>query len=887
MPASANATTVVDVNVVGVWADFLAMEASARGARDTAWDALNPVDPINTMQSAFDGYQSLLNTAFENAQATLRGTITEVQEWCQDLFNLFQDALTGGGIYGPGATVANGLTLADQMNNAMDGGLGIGGAQDQTVRGGSDTNVFYISMKTSDIRSSNGFEFNSGSNVFVDDVTLTADGYSKATVSLRFVDKEDTVPAVVGLGNKGPVDRNLFGARGKAVSSVGGITVFCGSLVTTSEDLESDGASFIYLDDKYFLEGVHVRGTFHFLPDDSKENAKAEKAGNQGGITGAVYYNHAGQAIFNPNGRPNCIDTPGGPLFAIYPDFGLEIGEPISIITSRTKVRYWTLGDIFEYLRLTCYGDTAKPYTNFLASYLTLSTDRVIWPEGLGSSIKADPTITGGDRAAVAGVKDNDTTKAELYKISDLDLSGQDLHTVLRTLASSAGGYGLFMYPQPTGRSAISLVPTRYTPGKKNSTDRGIVRQTGTWGKNNTPKLARGSIESDVGAAFSSVAVDGDTVWLELRFTYDPSDLDPTHTNLLKGWAPDDETILIQYIKNPNQTPNYPKSVQAYMDAVNINPEVFSAFAPDANFDWYKGTKYEKFPRLPTPPQVLSHLLTYYMETGHGSLKRRFPLPVQVEIKEKLPSGLFGAWRVAEANNGFEVDEQGTLYFPGLRDLSLGGENRGTWVGKITDPDGTNNSDHMMRTRPIRMTLAIGLNIRLTAAMGFNLGEYLQTVQDVNKNTLTGDPNGDAQFFVDRFQRQYLADVGDGFREYLRKDAYPIPQSVNSTQAFNGIQVDTHALGTEGRKDHCTLGDELLKDEIPMIRTFAKRRFPAVGRVQRTCHLVFENFMFMLPGVKVARITTEGTKSGEKKLNSVVHKWHASFNEQICEIDLG
>lgn len=866
MPAGANVSTVVGVAVNTTYATLTAAEAAARATRDAAWDALSPLDPISSMQAAFTTYQNTFATAMRNAQSTLGTAIAQTQSFFQAAFDAFNTALSGGG------TVADGLTQAGRMDRALDGAMNNGGQVQQVVEQGTETAVFMMSVQLADIQSANGFEFNGAQLTFADEVVLQHEGASYALASIKYVDRFESVPAVAGLGNEGPLKNLQYGARARVMADFGkGIPVMCGTLVGIAEDLDADGATLRIIDDKYHLEGVHIRGGFVYVPGEDDEE-------------GQVYFDHAHECEFNPNGRPNCIDSPEGPLFAPVPDFNLVAGLPISNETSMERARYWTRADVAQYLRFACFSDFCKTYVSSLPSYMTLSADRVYWPGGAGSALLSDGVITDNDRAAVAGIKDGDVVRGAEAIMPGRSYKGWDLHSALKDLASTAGAYALYMAPRTDGRSAIVFVPTRYRPQFDSAAKRAVIRQVGTsWGSENKPKVAHGSIQGDASQSFSSAAVDGDIVWLEMRFEYDPDDAD---SGLQASWSAEELQAVRDYIADTQGVISYDKTRQAYEDAVGFFPHVLCGFQINTDLEWQANTKYSNHPRVPTPPRVLSHLLTYWREVGTGSRKRRIPLPVLVEVKiDSDGDGDFDTWRVAQKGDGFEMDEQGIIYFPGLRDLALTSQDLGLWVGTYTDPNGDLDSLNQMRPRPIRITIPIALNTRINAAAALNLGEWLQAVTDVNKTVVTADPNGDGAEFVDRFQRQYYVDVGDGYREYLRKDAYPIPQSVPNNVKFTALgELSNYLLGSTGRDDKCTLGNELLSERAEIL-THAKARLADKGRIQRTSHLVFECFNMLTPGTTISTLKTQGSRSATKKLNGIVSRWRASYKEQICEID--
>jgi len=924
------------INVSSFYGTYKVTEQTAQSTRDVAWAAINPGDPAGSGQAAWDSYTGSLQTAFNTMQVALGASINVVQEFFQGAFDDFQTILSGGGLMSDVTAAGDKLTTA--MNSSLDDG---GKVANEILAGSEETALIMNVTLGKGTTGTDTFGFDDNPATYADEVVLQIEDRSFANATIPFAIKtvgEEGVPSVAAIGTrKGPARDYAGGTRAKVdLAAAKKIPLLVGELTRDSHQLESDGYTFTIQDDRYLLSGVHIVGTFHFDPANPKN----------------LFYKHRGKAIFNENGKANCLDSPLGPVFAPFPDFGIEQGTDVrTSITSddsgniqatsgtneedeesQSVARYWRIDDIINYLRTTLFErDSVGASLTKFPMYNFLSASKVVWPGGLGSSLLVDGVITSDDAAAIAGIRDGDREGGTKAKIVHLDLTSMDLETAFKKIAESAGAYGIYMKALKDGKSQITFRPTRYRRmHNRDGNQKHIIRQSVTKPAKNKPTVMHGSIDRDFENAFGSVWVLGDIVFCDVKIVFDPTtggvfsedEVEWDKQNFRPAFTPGMMNMFREYIADDdnNLPTGVAKSSQAFHDATNILPFVFNAFRinkdtadavdPDVG-NFLKNTKYEGWPDLLAPPPILDHLVTWSVEQGKGSLRRILPLQIPVEIRKftGVVSGgdddgkaTFGDWITIGKLDGLEIDDQGTLYLPGLREAALSGLDKGTWVGKVGDPKGDPTAVNRLTARPIRMTVAVAYDHRLNTCQSLpSASRNLHGGDDSLDLLQVSDPNGENFSFDREFSRQYVADTGDSYREYLRL-ADPIPDTVLLTkleskaettddngEVVPAISTDPHQLllgkqigprtGVDGIK-------EVLSD-LPFARIHAQRRLAAVGRPWRTGNLQFPHFVVWEPGVVIDRLkTTGGVNSGVHRIEAILSKIRLGYQDQVTEMDL-
>jgi hypothetical protein len=881
---------------------FKTAQATARSTLDAALAGLSPSDPASDAQSDFDAYQASVDTALTaiySSHSSMHATADSMNVMLKDAYIDVQASIDGG------ATVGDLTDTLDEFGDSLDGMLD-GGEFDSAFGYSSEDDITVPIIAIGNTPSVDedgnqlldddgnplGLSLQVNSAAFIKRLELSVDEPSQCIITVPFADeKEDTVPAVAGL-NDVP-GRDEFNAGTRVLVSIGSgddaIPVYVGNSVKQADDLQPDGTTIVCLDDKWRMQGVHVVGSFHWEPTLQE-----------------IQYRERGPCEFNPNGRPNCIDTPFGPMFTTYPDYGNEVGTNPSTLESTTKARLWRMADCLSYLRFACYGQDVLDYTGSFPWYVTLSDEYVSWPESLGTAIAIDSVSTGDDeKSTVNGVKDFDREQGDKGKIISLSIEGFDLEAAFLRILSSAGAYGLYMRAGMDGRSIMSIIPTRFRTMFVTPNDTQVaVRYKGTAPVTNYPRLKRGTIIYDATNSYTSVVVNADVVLYETTISFDPSDMDDRGTWLDETMQPADTNLEVlgfrDYVANH---PTYPGTTQAFQDAVSMFEKTFCGFQVNQDIDFQTGTLYDGFPRVNAPNPILNHLLSWQTEVGEGSMKRRLPMPVCVEIKvDDDGDGVPDTWHFVGRADGLEVDNQGVFYLTALRDAALQGQDKGTWVGQITDAQGTSDPDNKLNYRPIRMTVAMMLDHRLNKCVAFSTSELsiadqlTNPVGPVQPNDPTGmvviaDPNEDKGSFAQRLRRQMLIDVDQSYRQYMRKDSSVIPESV-STLSLDGVgDPIEYLLGARGTEDADGSDDShpLLLDEADFAQIHAQRRFAAVGRIARSASLCFDDFVFWEPGTVIEVLETRDEDDeviDTVRVDGIVTKLTFDVEEQESEMDL-
>ena len=278
-----------------------------------------------------------------------------------------------------------------------------------------------------------------------------------------------------------------------------------------------------------------------------------------------------------------------------------------------------------------------------------------------------------------------------------------------------------------------------------------------------------GQIEEDGANVYTSVAVCGDAVRLERRVGFNAAG---TGTGLEKAWSDLDEDAFRDFIANH---PDDPNSEAAFRQACWKFPRVFAAYQIPSDFDWLAGTKYESGGRVGAPPPMLPHLLSGFVEeAANGEKGRRFPHPISIELENDDEE-----YRVQTMLDGLDVDEDGTIWLAALREAGLTNPEGGTWLGEISDTE-------TLEARGVRMTVAFEIAQRVTAAAGIG-----------GASGEASDPERTAGAWPVICAAVLGADTAGAYREHLRKNSWPLPQSVN---------------GASAAEDRAGAGSELVSD---------------------------------------------------------------------------
>ncbi|MCZ7646936.1 MAG: hypothetical protein M5U26_16880 [Planctomycetota bacterium] len=646
---------------------------------------------------------------------------------------------------------------------------------------------------------------------------------SHALVELPLGAWSERAPRVAA-AEGGPLAGVKLGTRAKAhvLSGKRAYTLLVGSVAAIQHDLGADAATLTVLDDRWLLEGVPVAG--QFIRDPARE---------------LTLYRERGPCRFNPDGRPNCLDTAAGPLFAPYPGYGRADGDAEPAPGAATAAaRPWRHADIAEYLAATLASEAYAAETAAFPHFARADASRVLVPAGLGLALLGDAEHEPEDARGAGGFTAADREGAG--RAPDLTLEGLDLLAALNRVVESAGAYALWCAPlEDSWRSVLRIVPARHLDGAGGTA---LARPAGgALGAHGGALGARaGTLEEDGTELYTRVVVAGDAAELERRLAFEPEG----GGGLAAAWSAEDEEAFRAYVRDH---PEHPGSAEAFLEAAWRYPRVFAAYHVDAEFDWLEGTKYAGFPRATPHPPILPRLLSEFTEEIEGQIRRVFPAATTVELADDE-----GEFRARTQLDGLEVDDDGTLWLPGLREAGLSDPQSGTWKGDLADA-GT------LEARALRVTLALRLDARLTAALGLHgSGEGAGA-----------DPNAEAGALAEGLARTYRVDAEGAYREHLRRESWPVPESVE---------------GAEAAPDRAAEGAELRGDGA-RARAHAQRRLAEVARARRSGRLIFPAPALWTPGTAIEELVNAGG-TGRYPVRGVVARVRHSYARQETEVEL-
>lgn len=439
---------------------------------------------------------------------------------------------------------------------------------------------------------------------------------------------------------------------------------------------------------------------------------------------------------------------------------------------------------------------------------------------------------------------------------------------------------------QTVGVTKLMFVPTFRNPRSDDYARSLTVADDAT----NPPPFSvhTGVLRRDGRSWFNEVIVNAAPIMLETRVNFDPannatySGAEPESNALLPAWvrqwntntaaATDNQTEgdeygFLEYIATGGGYPDQAGSPEAFRQARIKYPTVFCAYYLNPQFDYRVGTPYADYMKTLKSPPPLGWLLTaiseVFYEQGnntYGTQYRRFPYKVLAEVMKDDPSILWkdaGTDDISAATtlDGFNVDNVGNIWLEGLCESSLNNvpPYLGSYFGVLFLP-------RLIRPRPIRMTLAFPMDWKLVehVASVSKATDYAvnQLTQDASGNWTTSASYADSSaFYADAartIKRQYLADVGGAYREYLRRNSWAVPEVVPTSLTDDFLPDAVGPL--DGQKLFC---------EREAAKIHAKRRHANVSRVNYTGTVALDGIVHIYPGDGVNYLRNA---SGTKKL---------------------
>jgi hypothetical protein len=208
---------------------------------------------------------------------------------------------------------------------------------------------------------------------------------------------------------------------------------------------------------------------------------------------------------------------------------------------------------------------------------------------------------------------------------------------------------------------------------------------------------------------------------------------------------------------------------------------------------------------------------------------------------------------------GVEVLDDGTIRLSGPRAQAL-------TYDKTINPS-TNKLD-ALKARKIRFTAAVPLDHAVR--FGYKLSTDPSSLP-TGTNVETDIENVSPQFL-----RQYQFKAGQNAKKYLRKDSYPVPQSVVNDTG-NPTEQAEDKLGSSGGKGNA------LRDDSEFLMNQAQRRLQDVGRLSGKKSIFLAGLVLhWAPGDMIDNISGEKFKRVVSEV--ILHTGNETqVTELVCE----
>jgi hypothetical protein len=468
---------------------------------------------------------------------------------------------------------------------------------------------------------------------------------SEAVVLIRNVNGPDDVPAAVTLDDSGELaPQNLPGGARVRISA-DGQTLFVGSLARRDELGAAGALRLTFLDDRFLLNRLPVRGA---LVHDANDPAHPVK------------FAPALRCRFNPGGLGNCVEASLAgapwpvPLFLPGPDEAARMeagaGEP-TFWTPERALRYcWFLLAAFQ-------------FPEVCADVPRLDPRRILWPP---ESLQFD-------------------TGLMQCKLPDLDVQGRPASAVLEEICAIAGSIG-WRLRYEGGQSQLAFCSRlRPQPDAPNAEPEqaGLSLPLQRAGAASDCKTVYDfQARTDYSVLAAAVVLDGAPYEIEAEFKYESADDD----TLEPAWSPEDEDAFTDIIigdgayavvdGSPMDGTGgrplvYCLSREALSLARQRHPLPFHAFrlkstgpGMETVLKGHAGLLaafFEQALRLSRP--ILPHQLQ--RADGSSSQSPALPFPVRIQVSRE---GGAGPYHQVLAPAGLRVTDDGLIWLDGLTD---------------------------------------------------------------------------------------------------------------------------------------------------------------------------------------------------------------------------
>lgn len=596
-----------------------------------------------------------------------------------------------------------------------------------------------------------------------------------------------------------------------------GQVVFNGIVQHPESNLDLQGLQITAYDMRFDLREVRVVGRWIY-------NVSADETNFQMGWG----------AGFNPGGRPNCIFNPSQePLFAPYPDYGLEDDEapPDPSEEHNSKACYWTLKNMLKYLRKR-HGPDADAVGQWPA--IPAADGRLIWPENLGVELDEE-LVANFDNA----VGQNNNSLGGSRKGRDLAADGVSLLDLLSDIFWTAGGWTLGIEYKDDFQSVLKVWPTTY--GGK-----GITIPFKAGGAPGGEAIVTGGTFFEDGEDLATCVMGaGALVFIE-------SLLSSASNKILWSHSSDRFHLWKKLIYELGNDPD------AFAEACRRVPEAACTVKLEPNNNFMTGTLFENFPRAKLSRPVWPRQLSM-MTTGAGANDfAGMTYPIYTEINT-------GSWIAGPVFDGLEIFDTGIIHMPIVRELEADVRSWRWTTGTEwthTTENGVEVADITMRD--IRMNLAIPCDHRVSFAAFLPSDPF--PVNDGSMEAIADSP--DVSRIAPAYARRKYIDLRDLYDLWLRIGSYPMLQSVDSSNA-SGAAPAPDKTGLSGADPSYS---NAVRSDWEYLKAYVKKRLKDEGRLVKGGELRIGGWLCTsyAPGQSVKALKPVGGGSGEFPARCVI-----------------
>lgn len=536
--------------------------------------------------------------------------------------------------------------------------------------------------------------------------------------------------------------------------------LFVGFLIKRTDQGQEDCTLWEAQDARCLLKHLYVRGCWVLDQSDGRAQGDAEN----------VKFISRFITRVNPGGLWNCTmgtvtlirgsaaarggiayrETLRIPMFAPVASLGRvyespDEAHPHDSTLKDGQIIPWTPRRFLQYLWFIStvskedlvYGIREDEWRN-----IVLDNTNVVWkPETITSMVGIDPSAFYANPDNIPATEGTSATADPLdRKMPDMTFHGVRLLEAINQTLQTAGTHGFLMNPvvaneysgETVCKGNLEFYPKGFT-ALCNGTGGMDIKLQRKGGVTNPDTAYDFELHEDYSEVCESVLVEGATVLVETRISYDPTDTNTVRNSSLKPcWTPVEETAFLAVIEGSNTSdltktwaiipptqykpgdlvPDYStwipcdgelvggvqhpfayaKSKESVALARSIFPTVYRAFYIDSSkLDTALagvGGKYSnelEYPRLGTWRHALTEQLQFFIQDVMGGTNQSnwttTKYPIRLELKGKNDTQFY----TANFGLGLKITGDGRLWFDGVGE-SVNGEQDCIYDGSLIDP---------------------------------------------------------------------------------------------------------------------------------------------------------------------------------------------------------